>query len=59
MDTGGFGIKIGTDFCIICSQFYHGKMEIFDFLKTAEQNETFGAKVVTTNGFALHHGKSL
>ena len=35
------------------------KGKIFDFLKTNDQNKTFCAYVVKTNGFALSHDKSL
>ena len=34
-------------------------MKIFDLLKTNDSNKTFCAWVVTTNGFALNHNKSL
>ena len=34
-------------------------MTIFDFLKTNDKNKMFYAQVVTTNGSALNHDKSL
>ena len=49
-----------TDFCIICNQFYYGKKyKLFNFLKNNDYNKIFTAQVVTTNGFALNHDKSL
>ena len=36
-----------------------GKSENMDILKTNDQNKSFCAYVVTTNGFALNHDKSL
>ena len=35
------------------------KVKILDFLKTTDYNKNFCAQVVTTNGFALNHDKSL
>ena len=35
------------------------KYKIFDILKTDDKNKSFGAQVVTTNGFALNHDKIL